>query len=993
MLRRICPLLVSFALVLSAQSSKRPLRHTDYDSWKAISGQVLSRDGKYLVYSLFPQDGDGEIVIRDVQSGREVRKAVGSLPPPPETSEENSEAGPPPPRGVRLLLTSDSKYAIATSYASKKETDEAKKARKPSDQMPKAGVIVVELETGKETRVADVSSFQVPENGGAWVALLKFAKNAPAVAPPAVEAAKPADGDSEDQRRGGAAGGAGGADAARNEFGAELVLRNLASGSDRVFEDVTEVVFAKDGKALVYAVGSKKEESNGVYVAVPGSAAAALLLSGGKGKYTRPVWDRLERQMVFLSNRGADTKKFRAFWWDRKAAQATEIGSDGTLMPGFVLAERGAVSFSWDGGRIYLPLVTEAAAAARGAAAGMAAAVPVEDQAQADLWRWNDDLVQPMQKVRAGQDRSRTYRGVYHIAEKKLIQLADPSLTTVNPSDDGRWAIGNDDRKYRAMVDYDGNYSDLVLVDTLTGQRTPLLQKFRGGATWSPKGDAVLMFRKGDWLRVKLPDGSMTSLTASLPVKFANEQYDSPGEAGSYGSAGWLKDGSGVLVYDMYDVWLLSADGKTQRRLTKGREEKLQFRVTRPDGREGAGGDDEEERGIDPAKPIWLRAEHTETRESGIYKLGNLQPDSEAVRLLWGPKSYRMAAKARDAEVFVVSAQTFAEEPNLHVTDGTFKTLKQVTNANPQKAGLLWGSGELMGFRSADGVPLQAGLYKPENFDPTKKYPVIVYIYERLSQNVHTFAPPRPGHNLNFPYYVSNGYLILTPDIVYTIGSPGQSALKCVMPAIEELVKRGFVDEKRIGIAGHSWGGYQIAYMLTRTSRFRAAESGAPVGNMTSAYNGIRWGTGLPRQFQYEKTQSRIGATLWEDPLDYIENSPVFRANKVTTPVLILANDADDAVPWYQGIELFLSLRRNGKEAYLFNYNGEKHHLLKRPNQKDYAVRMQQFFDYFLKDAQKPDWMEKGVPYLDREEEKKRFFTTIYGEGTGVSTGAGSGVQ
>jgi len=246
---------------------------------------------------------------------------------------------------------------------------------------------------------------------------------------------------------------------------------------------------------------------------------------------------------------------------------------------------------------------------------------------------------------------------------------------------------------------------------------------------------------------------------------------------------------------------------------------------------------------------------------------------------------------------------------------------------------------------------------------------------------------------LNFPYYVSNGYLILTPDIVYTIGSPGQSALKCVMPAIEELVKRGFVDEKRIGIAGHSWGGYQIAYMLTRTSRFRAAESGAPVGNMTSAYNGIRWGTGLPRQFQYEKTQSRIGATLWEDPLDYIENSPVFRANKVTTPVLILANDADDAVPWYQGIELFLSLRRNGKEAYLFNYNGEKHHLLKRPNQKDYAVRMQQFFDYFLKDAQKPDWMEKGVPYLDRDDEKKRFFTTIYGEGTGVSTGAGSGVQ
>ncbi len=1014
MLRRIAVFLFLFALALTAQVAKRPLRHTDYDSWKTISGQVLTRDGKFMVYSLFPQEGDGEIVIRNLRSGGEIRKNVGSLPPPPEAGEEAAEGTTRAPRGVRILLTSDGRYVVATAYPTKKETEEAKKARKPADQMPKSGLVIVELESGKETRIGEVSSFQVPENGGAWLAYLKFAKPAPEAAKPGSEAAKPGADSNEDQRRGGGAASRSGATGGgRTEHGSDLVLRNLDSGAERVFAEASDFLFAKDGKALVFPVSSQKEETNGVFVATPGSDAAPVALASGKGKYTRPVWDRNERQLVFLTNRGEDAAKgYRAFLWDRKAAQASEVRSDGNVQPGFVLAERGAVSFSWDGSRVYLPLTTSAAAAkaaadrAAGAAggSGSTATVVAEEQAQADLWRWNDDLVQPMQKARAAQDRSRTYRAVYHIADKKLVQVADPTMATVNPSDDGRWAIGSDDRKYRPMVDYDGNYSDLLLVDTATGQRTPLLDKFRGSTTWSPRGDAVLLFRRGDWLSMRLPQGTITSLTGNLSVKFANELHDSPGEPGSYGAVGWLRDGSGVLVYDMYDVWLLSADGKTQRRLTKGRESGIQFRVTEPDGGTpgsmggfGAGSDDaDDERGINPARPLWMRAENLETRETGVYRLANLQAGTEATRLLWGPKNYRLAGKARNAEVFIVAAQTFAEEPNLHMTDGTFRSLKQVTEANPQKAGLLWGSGELVGFRNADGVPLQAALFKPETFDPSRKYPLIVYIYERLSQNVHNFHAPRPGHNISFSYYVSNGYLLLTPDIVYTIGSPGQSALKSVLPAIDELVRRGYVDEKRIGIQGHSWGGYEIAYMLTRTNRFRAAEAGAPVGNMTSAYNGIRWGTGLPRQFQYEKTQSRIGATLWEDPLNFIENSPIFRANKVTTPVMILANDADDAVPWYQGIELFLSLRRNGKEAYLFNYNGEKHHLNKRPNQKDYAVRMQQFFDHFLKDAPKPEWMERGVPYLERDEEKKRFLSSAYGEsggGSGATAAGSSGVQ
>jgi len=222
-------------------------------------------------------------------------------------------------------------------------------------------------------------------------------------------------------------------------------------------------------------------------------------------------------------------------------------------------------------------------------------------------------------------------------------------------------------------------------------------------------------------------------------------------------------------------------------------------------------------------------------------------------------------------------------------------------------------------------------------------------------------------------YYVSNGYLVLTPDIAYRTGFPGQSALKCVLPAIQAVVDRGIVDEKAIGIQGHSWGGYQIAYMVTQTNRFRAAAAGAPVANMTSAYDGIRYGTGLPRQFQYERTQSRIGGSLWEYPTRFIENSPIFMADRVETPLLMLHNDNADAVPFTQGIEYFLALRRLGKEAYLFNYNGEPHGIRRRPNQKDYTMRLQQFFDHYLKGAPKPDWMQKGIPYLEREREKERW--------------------
>ncbi len=370
---------------------------------------------------------------------------------------------------------------------------------------------------------------------------------------------------------------------------------------------------------------------------------------------------------------------------------------------------------------------------------------------------------------------------------------------------------------------------------------------------------------------------------------------------------------------------------------------------------------DPEERAIPTDKPLLLSANDDKTESSGFYRVA-YAASAAPEKVVMLDKSFGAIVKAKNADRVVFTQARFDEFPDLWVSDLTFRDIKKVSNANPQQAEYNWGKAELMQYINADGKTLRAILIKPENFDPSKKYPMMVYIYEELSEGLHSYRAPNPGTSINITRYVSNGYLVLMPDIVYDTGYPGESAEKCVIPAVNTVVAQGFVDPKRIGIQGHSWGGYQITHLITQTNLFAAVQAGASVSNMISAYGGIRWGTGMSRAFQYEKTQSRIGAPPWDAPLQFIENSPIFWVEKVQTPFLMIHNDEDDAVPWYQGIEFFSAMRRLGKEAYLFNYNGEAHGLRQRDNQKHWTVHQDEFFDHFLLGKPKPEWMEKGVP-------------------------------
>ena len=977
---------VAFAAKLaSAQDAKRPLTHTDYDGWKTIQAPILSRDGRYLAYNLMPADGDGEFIVRQLISNVEHRiphgraVAVAAKGKSDEDDDQPGPARPPLAVGVNPLagalhqFAPDSKVVVFPLTPTKAELAKAKQDKKKPEEMPRTVLAIMDLPSGKiAARIERVTGFSIVGDGAGLLIFKREAKPEEKAAPPKEGTTPPKD--------------------KPKTYGTDLVIRNLADGVERTIPEVAEYTITRDGKTLVYAVASKKDEANGAYAikSLPGGEATSLL--SGRGRYNKLTWDEKQTQLVFFSDKedaAAAKPKFKIYHWDRTST-VKPVGAGGAdvavnlldstppgIRAGWSITDRGTVSFSPDGSRLYVSTAPEREAEKSDPAAvgrignpSYGAAPADENKVVVDLWHYKDELIQPMQKVRAGQEQNKTYRAVYFLKDKSFRQLADETADVL-PAAAGEFALGVDNRKYRHLTGYGPELSDYTVVNIRTGAKKPLLDASHWHPSFAPNGRYLLSFDGKDWIVINVADGKKTNLTANLPVKFFAEEWDQPSETPPYGFTDWSADGKYVLLNDRYDIWKIALDGSEAKLLTGGlgRKTRTVLQLV-PPPLDDMG---PHERGLDLTKPLLLKAVNETTRDEGFYRL---EPGAAELKLLvMGARSYGNPIKAKDADTLLLTVSTFSDYPDYFVTGPDFREMRRVTDANPQKKDFVWGKAELVRYKNLDGVELSGILIKPENFDPHKKYPLIVYIYERLSQNLHRFMLPTAGTTINPTFYASNGYLVFMPDIAYTVGSPGQSALKCVLPGIQAVVDRGNVDEKAIGIQGHSWGGYQIAYMVTQTTRFKAAAAGAPVSNMVSAYGGIRWGTGLPRQFQYERTQSRLGASLWQAPQRFVENSPIFMADRVQTPLLMLHNDQDDAVPWYQGIEYFLALRRLGKECYLFNYNGELHGLRKKANQRDYTMRMQQFFDHHLKAAPKPEWMDKGIPYLQREKEKEQWKT------------------
>ncbi len=932
-------ILVLFALA-RAQTGKKPVGYDVYDSWKSIQGTKLSGDGRWLVYSLVPGEGDPELVVLDLQTGKESRLA----------------------RGREAAISADDRFVVYTIVPPKAEVDRAKREKKKPEEQPKNGLGIINLQTGQEVRVDRVKSFKLPEDSGKYVAYLLEAplpeepardqpkkeevKKEPEVKPAEKKEPEQKAEEKKEEKK----------PEKKKEPGTELVIRNLETNETISVQEVSEYAWAKNGRYLAYVVSSKKPENDGAFIYEPATGQTITLLKG-QGHYSRLAFDDKGQKLAFLSDRDSYRDRvspYRLYLWQEKTAAAVEIAGPGTpaLPPGHSPSENREPSFSKDGTLLffgYAPLPEPAPGDA-------------PEPVKVDIWSWTDPELQPMQKVRAEEEKKKNYLAVCHLSTKyrKVIRLASEDLPEIRLSEDGLKALGSNPLPYRKLISWDRSYSDYYLVDIKTGARTKILEKFPSPVSFSPGANYLVYYddQADAWFSYRLADGRRFDLTSKLGVNFFREEWDTPNEPPAYGLAGWLENDASVLLYDRYDLWEIKPDGSSARVLTgkHGRENKTSFRYLRLDP---------EEKFISLKKPLILIGTNETTRATGFFRLDVSRSDKPE-KLIYMDKMLGGLQKAKKADRYVFTIQTFEEFPDLWVSGPDFNDARKVSQANPQQAEYVWGKAELISYLNADGKELQAVLIKPENFDPGQKYPLMVYIYERLSDQLHRYYPPGPGTNINFTRYVSNGYVILMPDIVYEVGYPGLSALKCVVPAVETVVRMGFIDPKRIGIQGHSWGGYQITYLITRTNIFAACEAGAAVSNMVSAYGGIRWGSGMSRAWQYEKAQSRIGGPPWERSLQFIENSPIFWVERVQTPYLTIHNDEDDAVPWYQGIEFFTAMRRLSKPAWMFVFNGEKHGLRQRENQKYWTIHLDEFFDHYLKGTPEPEWMKKGVTYLER---------------------------
>ncbi|MES2069406.1 MAG: prolyl oligopeptidase family serine peptidase [Pseudomonadota bacterium] len=952
--------------------AKRAISHDVYAGWRSIQGSVLSRDGVWAAYALVAQEGDGEIVARHLASGREYRHARGTAP----------------------VFSADGRYVAFAIQPTRLELDKAKKDKKKPDDMPKPGLGVMDLSNGKVESIERVRRFALPEDAGSFVAaLLEPVKDTRKDAKKEDKAAvKDAVADADQEVPGSADAGS-----KKKEAGTELLLLNLTTGKRASYKDVAEFAWSKDGSQLAYTVSVKdaakakdsdksqeaakdKEDKEtkpdksanpsdlareGAYVVATADGKLRSLLSGA-GSYKSLCFDETGRQLAFLSNRDQVKEKednkdkykdqeftpavavYYATRTDQAAAQLVS-GKTAGMPAAWAPSEHGALKFSKDGERLFL---------------GTAAAAKIEpkdapEPVKVDLWSWKDPELQPMQKVKADKEKSRSYRAVVHLKTGSFVQLATLDMPDVNFNDNPRFALGQSDLPYRMMASWDALYYDAYAVDLQSGQARRIAEKLRVEPTLSPGGKYLLAFDvlSSSWWAYATQDGAKRSLTASLKARFEEQDKDTPEPREPYGVAGWTEGDAAVVLYDQFDLWEIKPDSGAARNLTAGfgRKNQLELRYVRLD---------KDEKVLPAGQPWILAATHDYNRSTGYYQTG--AQGGEPKQLIHADKLISGLVKAKKTDTVLFTQQTFEEFPDLWASRLRFQAPQKISDANPQQAGFNWGRQELITYTNGDGKRLKALLLKPENFDPNKKYPMMVYIYEKMSDNLYKYVPPAPAQNINITRYASNGYIVLRPDIVYETGYPGKSAMKSVLPAVEQVMARGFVDPQRVGIQGHSWGGYQITYMVTQTNIFRAAEAGASMANMISGYGGIRWGTGMSRAFQYERSQSRIGGTPWGSPLQFIENSPIFSADKVRTPYLTIHNDDDDAVPWYQAIEFFTAMRRLGKEAYWFNYNGEKHGLKSRENMKHYTVHMAEFFDHYLLDAPRPEWMDKPVPYLER---------------------------
>ena len=812
----------------------------------------------------------------------------------------------------KFAFSASSGYLVVTQTPGKSTVDSLKILKTKEDKMPMNTLVIYSV-AGKKETIDSLKTFKLADEAD-WIAYQRGRKDS------------------------------------------TLYVRSLDGSKTFQFPTVTDFQFAKKSGMLYYT--SAAEGEAGIFTLNPEKGSPALIKEG-KGVFKQTTFDEKGERLAFLYCADKDSSyKALSLWLSEHNAPAKEIATRGNkAFPAeWVINENGMLQFSKSASRLFFGTSPEPRQKDTTQLA--------ENRPNVQVWSWDEPVQYTVQNYNKEKDLKKSYQAVYNLGNGSIFQLANEELPNIQLGNEGDAALAllSTSRPYSLSSMWEARTrSDYYTVSLDNGERKQIAKADYGRFRLSPQGKYAYGYGETDscWYTIALAEGKLYRLTTPESFPAWDEENDVPDYPYAHGAAGWTANDQSLLIYDRYDIWKFDPTAATSpiNLTVNGRKEKLSYRLEQLD---------KEARFIDLGKPQLLKGFNETTKGYGFYN-ARLSAPAAPKTLLAGNYMLRSINKAKNTDDVIYTMETFQQYPDIHYSTLAFKKSVQLTHGDKQQEGFIWGTAELVSWISLDGRPLEGVIYKPANFDPNKKYPMMVNFYERNSETLYNYRMPEPHRStIDYHLYNSNEYIIFNPDIRYVDGYPGESCYNCLMPGITMMIAKGYIDEKGIGAQGHSWGGYQVAYLATRTNLFSAIESGAPVVNMFSAYGGIRWGSGMARSFQYEHTQSRLGATPWSSPLRYLENSPLFTMDKVQTPILIMHNDADGHVPWYQGIEYFVAMKRLGKPCWLLNYTGEPHWPMHMANRIDFQRRMFQFFNHYLKNQKMPKWMSEGVPAVEQ---------------------------
>jgi dienelactone hydrolase len=885
----------------------------DYGKWENLGAATLSPDGVWLAY-----------VVNRVNEENELRIGGG----PRDTTIAVLYASSP-------SFTPDSKwlaYAIGVSPAVR---DSLTTAKRPI----RSAVAVRNLVSGITEIVRDVQSFRFSANGR-FLAMHRY----------------PAEG----------------------KRMAELIVKDLEQETRVTFGNVSEFAWADRRPLLAFAIETEGGTGNAVQL-WDGGSGTLRVLDASTSLYRMLAWRRKAEDLAVLRTR--TDREYRdtahsVVAWRRAGAPTQERRELDPSAAGIArdmrIAEHRRPEWARDGSIVFVGIRPRDRAAARsdtamasrgtpnGNSSGSQAAPRTDSVKPSDvqIWHVNDVRMMAMQKAQEQQDQQRTLLTAWHLADGKVVQIGRNLFETTRLLAGATHATETDRSSYGWGTMFGRPYNDIWLVDVRSGERRKVLEKVRFFGGGSATGKRLFWYDGQHYWSYDIATGSRTNLSANVQTSFANADWDTPGDmVPPAGHAGWTTNDAALLVYDEHDVWSLAPDGSGGRRLTDGAANRVVHRYV-------ATRDDDED-GIDASKPLYLSLYQKRAQKYGYARLTPRRP---AETLALEDARLRRLTRADSAERFAFTRERFDDSPDWFVGASDLRDAKQFSRTNPFHGDYAWGRSELVNFTSSAGRPLQAALFYPANYDASRKYPMIVFPYELRAQLLHDYVTPSDRNYYNASVWTANGYFVLLPDIVFRARDPGMATLEALEPAVRAITARGIVDSTKVGLVGHSWGGYEAAFVPTRTNIFAASVAGAAITNFLSFPGAIHWTPGIAEFDHWETGQARMEVPPWEDFEAHVRNSPVTKIHELRTPVLLMFGDADGTVDWHQGIEYYNFARRAGREnVVMLVYPGEDHGLRKKENQIDYHRRINQWFGHWLKGEPAEKWMREGQTWLERK--------------------------